>query len=878
MARCPTIVDEEKTPALTSLPTDDLATAGGGRYVLVCRIGVGGMGEVYRAEDTRLKRTVAIKRLPIQKREDARLRSRLQAEAERTSALNHPNVAVIYDVLEEKNDFLIVMEYVEGHTLRDRLDKPFPLDEFFRIAIQLADGLAAAHEKGIVHCDIKPENIMLTPSGQAKLLDFGIARHIAGDDATQTGMRSAIAGTPGYVSPEVILGEPPSPRSDIFALGATCYEMLTGHHPFLTCNPLGAVQRILHDDPPAISRAPLHYPPALEKVLARMLAKDAEKRYASAAELAQDLRAAQADLVLHPAARRRTRNAILVTAAVVALAAAALFTPLYLRKRDAERAGAAAIQQKHLAVLPFRVIGGRIEDQAYGDGLTETLSAKLTLLTVAHQLQVAPPSEVHALHVDSPEKARRELGVNLVIEGSLERAGDSLRVNYSLVDAASKRLLRSETITVAASDPFGLEDQVVQGAIRMLELEIHDQEREHLGAHGTDVRAAYDLYLRGLGYLQNFDRTGSLDSGIDAFTRAVRLDGNYAAAYAGLGQAYWLKYRATKDRQLVSSAQQGCQRALELDPGLATGHICLGEVLMGTGAYKDAAAEFELATTYEPSSDDAFRDLAQAYQLLGQMDAAERALQKAIQVRPQYYAGYHRLGGLYMQLARYPDAVAQFKRATELSPDTPRPWYALGGALINVGDYPDAIAALEKAISIRPTWNAYTNLGTAQLYQRNFTAAIAAFEQGAALGSRQYIALGNLARAYFWAPGHRAEAESAYRRAIAAGEQDLKVNPEDADVHILLANYHAMLGERADALSHLGEALKARPDDAETRFQAAIVYNQLGDRPLALAALEQAAARGYSPAELRAAPEFDTLRDEPRFQALLAKQDSKPRF
>jgi serine/threonine-protein kinase len=412
----------------------------------------------------------------------------------------------------------------------------------------------------------------------------------------------------------------------------------------------------------------------------------------------------------------------------------------------------------------------------------------------------------------------------------------------------------------------------------MLELEIHDQEREHLGAHGTDVREAYDDYLRGLGYLQNFDRTGSLDSAVDAFTRAVRLDANYAAAYAGLGQSYWLKYRATKERPLVSSAQQDCQRALELDPGLATGHICLGEVLMGTGSYKDAAAEFDLATTYEPTSDDAFRELAQAYQSLGQMDAAERALQKAIQVRPQYYAGYHRLGGLYMQLARYPEAVSQFKRATELSPDTPRPWYALGGALINVGDYPDAIAALEKAISIRPTWNAYTNLGTAQLYQRNFPAAIDAFEKGAALGSRQYIALGNLARAYFWAPGHRAEAESAYRRAIAAGEQDLKVNAQDADVHVLLANYHAMLGERADALPHLAAALKARPDDAETRFQAAIVYNQLGDRPQALAALEQAAARGYSPAELRAAPEFDSLRDEPRFQALLAKQDTKPRF
>src|SRR4051812_6436278 len=309
-------MDEKKPIGVTSLPTDELATAAGGRYVFVCRIGVGGMGEVYRAEDTRLKRTVAIKRLPIQKREDERLRSRLQAEAERTSALNHPNVAIIYDVLEENREFLIVMEYVEGTTLRERLTKPFALDEFFRVAIQLADGLAAAHEKGIVHCDIKPENIMLPGTaassqtgsgGQAKLLDFGIARHMATDDGTDTGMRAGIAGTPGYVPPEVILGEPPSARSDIFALGVTFYEMLTGHHPFLTGNPLGAVQRILHDEPPPVSQPPVRYPAALEKIIARMLAKEAGQRYASAAELARDLRVAQQDIVLQPATRRRKR-------------------------------------------------------------------------------------------------------------------------------------------------------------------------------------------------------------------------------------------------------------------------------------------------------------------------------------------------------------------------------------------------------------------------------------------------------------------------------------------------------------------------------------------------------------------------------------------
>jgi serine/threonine-protein kinase len=412
----------------------------------------------------------------------------------------------------------------------------------------------------------------------------------------------------------------------------------------------------------------------------------------------------------------------------------------------------------------------------------------------------------------------------------------------------------------------------------MLELEIHDQEREHLGARGTTVSGAYDAYLQGLGYLQSAEQTGSLDNAITSFGKAVKLDADYAAGYAGLGQSYWQKYLATKDRQWVTSAHQNCQRSLELDPGIAIGHICAGEVQMGTGAYKDAASEFDLATTYEPSSDDAFRDLAKAYQLLGRMDEAERTLQKAIQIRPQYWRGYYQLGVLYSNNARYDEAVSQFKRATELAPDTPRAWASLGGAYIHAGDFEKAISALQRAISIRPNWGGYSNLGTAQLYERNFGAAISSFEQGAKLGSQQVIVLGNLARAYHWDPTRRTEADAAYRRAIAAAGEDLKVNPQDADAFILLANYHAMVGEKAEALAWLQKAEAARPDDSETAYQAAIVYAQFGDHAKALTALEQAAARGYSSAEIEASPEFDVLRDEPRYQALIAKRHPKPKF
>jgi len=868
------IVDDKKPSGVTSLPTDELASAAGGRYVFVGRLGAGGMGEVYRAEDTRLKRPVAIKRLPIQKREDERLRSRLQAEAERTSALNHPNVAVIYDVLEEQRDYLIVMEYVEGRTLRERLHgagspQPMALDEFFRLAIQAADGVAAAHEKGIVHCDIKPENIMLAGAGgqQVKILDFGIARHIAaGDDPTQTGMRAGIAGTPGYVPPEVILGEPASARADIFALGVTFYEMLTGHHPFLTGNPLGAVQRILHDAPPSISQAPLRYPAALEKIVARMLAREPERRYASAAELARDLRAAQTDLVLQPAARRRTRRAMLLTAMAVLLLATGAFLPLYLARPEPPGGRA---QQRHLAVLPFRVIGGQPEERAFGDGLTTTLSTKLTQLSVAHQLQVASPSEVRALAVDTPEKARRELGVNLVVEGTMQRAGDSVRVNFALVDTGSKRIIRSQTITANANDPFAVEDRVVEGALRLLVLEIRDQERASLGGRGTRIARAYDEYLKGLGYLQAQDpQPENVEAALASFGRALQLDPEYAAAYAGVGEANLQRYRTAKERQWMEAARQGCQRSVELDPALAAGHICLGNVLTQSGQYREAAAEFDLALGYEPSSDAAYVGLARAYQRMDRWDEAERTFQKAIQVRPQYASGYQWLGVLYLQRARYREAVTTLRRAVELAPESARAWRGLAGALMGQGEYEAAVRAAERALSIRPEWGAYSNLGLANFYLRRYSEAIAALEKAVELAPNQQVALGNLARAYHWSADRRAQAPAAYRRAIAAAEQDLRVNPDDTDAHILLANYHAYLGEKRLSLEHLGRVLRPG-EDPETLFQAALVYTMLGDRRRALDALQQAAKAGYSPAELRAAPEFDTLRSDARFAALV---------
>jgi eukaryotic-like serine/threonine-protein kinase len=866
------VSDEQQKDSITALPTEDFTTVAGGRFLIHRRIGFGGMGEVFLAEDTRLKRPVALKRLPARTRHDERMRARLLGEAERTSALNHPNIAAVYDIVEDNQNLLLVMEFVEGRNLRERLGKPLPLPDFLAVAEQCLSALGAAHARGIIHCDVKPENIVIGNNGRVKVLDFGIARYLPSDmhtTATDVGTRS-LCGTPGYVAPEVLLGQVPSPRADLFSLGVTFYEMLTGFHPFrgVTGSDLGAVQRVLHDEPGAAAATMPPLPPGLDKIVNHMLAKEPAQRYATAEQIENDLRVYAQRL----AGKRLHRQAI-AWSAIAVLAMIGAFVGLRSLPRSKPSGSVVTPVQaanRQLAILPFRTIGGKPEDQAYSDGLTETLSAKLNQISAGHELDVTPASEVHALKVDSPETARNDLGAQLVIEGSIQHAGRDVRVTYSLVDTATKHQLQADTITIAAGDPFALQDRVAEGAARMLSLALGEGEMAALSAHGTTVAPAFDTYLKAVGFLQNFDRPENLDTAAALFQHAAQLDPNFAAAYAGLGETHWRKYTLTHDARMVEPARAECRHALALDASLPAAHICLGQLGNVTGKYEQAASEFQLALNYEPTNDEAYGGLAFAYQRLGRMQDAEQTFLKAVQVRPNSAAPHVLLARFYMQQTQYAKGQAEFRRATELAPQNARYWASRGGADYAAGDYNAAVADLQHAISLRPTDAAYNNLGLAYFAQHRFGKAVTAFEQGAAIaGPDQPTMLGNLARAYYWDPGHRPLARAAYERAIAAAERALKVNPKDPDAHVLLANFEAMIGNRDAALKHLKAALRVQPDDAETMFMAAIVYNQFGDKNAALAWLQKASTHGYSGTEISTAPEFDDLHGNPAFQALL---------
>jgi tetratricopeptide (TPR) repeat protein/TolB-like protein/predicted Ser/Thr protein kinase len=876
-----------------------------GRFLIGGRLGGGGMGEVYLADDRTLRRFVAIKRIAPGMRSDARSRQRLWKEAERASRLNDPRIAAVYDVFEHADELFLVMEYVDGETLRKRFERPLAIDEFLVIAVECASALAAAHKAGLVHRDIKPENFMLTSSGQLKTLDFGVARELPGSDTAVTleSLESAgFEGTHAYMAPEVLEEKRTDPRADIFSLGVVFYEALAGRNPFRRDTFLGTCEAILHHVPPPLGEQHPEVPPELDRIIAKMLVKHREERYATAADLVVDLRALMrsrpgvpgeatgltpaAQLVCRgeqtdgkgrgPSARawplalvQTPRNALrtariawasrdrsfrtgatIVLTLIVALAIGSLIPSL--RSHGGGWLGIAPVpSRKYVAVLQFRAVESDPQAASFTAGLSDTLTAKLTQLTSGNSLQVVPAAEIQGRHVTTVEQARSEF-----------------RVNCALVDPRTRRQLSANTMTVPATNAFAVQDEVVRGVLSMLEVEIQPNERKTLQTHGTHVSAAYSAYLQATGYLDNYDRPENLDNAVADFERALQLDPNYALAYAGLGSAYWKKYENSKDMRWIATSRESCRKSLSLDGTLAAGHLCLGTIEAGSGDYEKAVADFQRALDIEPTSDATYRGLGFAYQRLGMFNEAEKTYRRAIDLRPEYWAGYSWLGAFYSEQARYDDAAKEFQRVIDLAPDSFRGYYNLGSTLNELGRYESAIQTLQQSIAIRPTSGGYSNLGNAYFYSKRFGEAVESYEKAVKLQENDYRLWRNLADAYYWAPGRRAQAPDAYRRAIALAGESLKVNPRDTEALGIVAISRAMVGERGAALASLRKGLKAGPSDPDLFFAAALVYNRLGRDAQTLKWLEKARAAGISAARIQDTPDFDHLHRAPRFQKL----------
>jgi eukaryotic-like serine/threonine-protein kinase len=856
-----------------------------GPYEILAPLGEGGMGKVYKARDTRLDRLVAIKLLQADIADRPELQERFEREARTVASLNHPHICTLYDIGHQDTTDFLVMEYLEGETLARRLESgPLPLEDVLRYAIEIADALDKAHSKGVIHRDLKPANIMLTSTG-SKLLDFGLAKlrreadpfavlaggPVAADTISTPG---AVLGTLSYMAPEQLEGREVDARTDIFAFGAVVHEMVTGKKAFGGHAGANVIAAILKETPSPASHSNLQVPAELERIVAKMMAKDPNERYATAADVLLDFRALERSLVepsfflFWPTRLRGVLAVAVMGIVIVTIAVLALLLP-QARQRLGSWFGTTPLpREKLVAVLPFTVMSSDAKEKPFSDGLTETLTAKLTQLTVDPTLQVVPAPEIRAKGANTIDDVRKEFGATLVVEGDLQRSGNRVRINIAMVDAGTRRQLRAESLTVAASDPFAVQDQVVNAAIGMLQLEVQPGEREVLGMHGTQVANAYDFYLQGLGYLQEYDKKENIENAVKVFDTALELDSRYAGAYAGRGEAYWKMYESNKDPRWIDSSRRDCEHSLALNKQLASAHVCLGTVYNGTGHYEDAVSQFERAVMIEPTNDDAYRGLAGAYESFGKLAEAEKTYRRAIELRPHYWAGYSWLGAFYYYHARYTEAASMFSQVIALAPDSIRGYFDLGATYNSQGRYTDAIGMLQHSIAIRPTAVAYTNLGNAYFYLRRYDEAAGTYEEAVKLRQTDYVLWWNLADGYYWAPGKRAQAAEAYRQAISLALRKERLNPRDPYTLGVLAYCHAMVGERKSAFDYLHAGLKLAPQDSEMRFKAALVYNQFADTRNALSWLESALASGLSVAVVRDTPNFDSLRADPRFQEL----------
>lgn len=845
------------------------------RYRILEEVGHGGMGVVFRARDEQLERDVAVKMLPPRMFPNERARKRFHREARVLAKLNHPNIAMAFDYGQQDGIDYLVTEFVGGMTIDTTLaNGPLPERTVIQLGIQLAKGLAAAHHEHIIHRDLKPGNVRLTADGQLKILDFGLACWVDPEaDLTKTLSEDSDdsgAGTLAYMSPEQIRCHEVDQRADIWGAGTVLYVMATGQHPFPMSSRLKLIDAIEHLSPPAPSTLNRQITSSLDAVILKALDKDPNLRYQSAGELGVDLtrllpisgETGKVAITEFQSAERRMPLATWLAIAIIVLGCT------YASYRFGRSwISSDPVSPKLLTVLPFDSSGQDERTAALIAGLTDTLTAKLAE-TGNQNLQVISARDIREQGVRTTEQASQVFGSNLVLQGSVHSVGNQIRINCSLVDSKTHRQLNASTITADSNNALALEDKVANEVTSLMSAVQGAQAQPPQSVRSKINPEAYASYLRGRGYLSDYQKPENIELAIAELKHSVVQDAEFPNSYAALGQALLLGYQQTnRDSDWVRQAQQNCQKSLALRE-TAEGRICLGNEYNLTGKYDLAVLEFGRAVQLDSSNEDGLRGEADAYVKLGNPVAAEGAYKKAISRRPNYWGVYSWLGVFYYNQARYEDAIIQFKRVVELAPANYRGYSNLGAMYVAQGKYTQAIAPLDKSIDIRPNFEAFNNLGNAYFQLRRYSDAARAFQRGINLDDSDWLLWGNLGDSLYWSGGKEVEAIAAYEKAIAIAERKLQVNPKDTLVLAFLADYNAMSRHQQKAVEQIEKAIALAPEDGEVRLRAAIVYNRLGDTEPCLASLEKAVAVGYSAEVIRDTPDFDHLHTDPRFRTI----------
>jgi serine/threonine protein kinase/tetratricopeptide (TPR) repeat protein len=779
-------------------------------YRILEKLGEGGMGVVYKAEDTKLKRTVALKFLPPELMRDSEAKERFLHEAQAAAALEHQNICNIYEIDETEDQIFIVMSCFEGQTLKEKIESgPLKIEEALKIVIQAAEGLQAAHEKGIVHRDIKSANIMVTEKGQTKIMDFGLAKLKGQTKITKEG---TTLGTAAYMSPEQAQGADVDHRSDIWSLGVVLYEMITGQLPFKGEYEQALVYSIINEQPEPLTALRTGVPIELERIVTKTLAKNPSERYQHADDLMVDLRNLKKDTkpgmsvpgkTVKVDTTKKPMMRLVIGAVVIILVL--LVGYWFLSKKPSQPPAVVSEDLKSIAVLPFVNMSADKNQEYFCDGMTEDIITKLSQVT---DLKVISRTSV-MLYKDRKKRIRdigEELKVATILEGSVRKGGDRLRITAQLINAKTEAHIWADAFDrdIDIKDVFNVQSEVALEIVNALKAKLSPGEREMLNKKPTENLKAYDYYLMGRNYYLRFRKQDN-EHAIELYKKALELDPNYARAYAGLGEVYAQRVlRYGFPPGWLEKAFELSNKAIEIEPGCAESYKSLGLVYLIKGWLKKALLATRKSFKLNPDPALALPNLVILLCLDGEFEEAMTLAKNGLSTAPTDPWCYYCIGLVYRCLGDYSKAVEWLNKALELQPSLDDANQNLIHCYLALGRYQQALEQSRKFLSATP--DRYTALfyaGCAALFSNKLEPAKQYLQRTIELYSiRNHFDLCNttLLGYIYWKTGEKDEARKLFDQSLNFDRRALEQGVEQLGIPLDLATIYAIRGDKEEAL------------------------------------------------------------------------------